>query len=128
MKKIAAVLMTIIMMTLSITSLAAGKALTIDEAKQKALEYLGINANEVTCTKAYMDWEDGRKVYELEFFCNGKEYEMDMDVMTGSITRLSKEFHGNYNLYLNGEYDGDFDHDYDHDDLFDWDDMFDWDD
>ena len=36
MKKIAAVLMTIIMITLSITSLAAGKALTIDEAKQKA--------------------------------------------------------------------------------------------
>ena len=127
MKKIAAVIMTMILMTLSVTSLAIGKGLTIDEAKQKALEYLGLNAKEVTCTKAYMDWEDGRKIYELEFFCNGTEYEMDMDVVTGSITHLSKEYHGNYNLYINGEYYGDFDYD-DHDDHDDWDDLFDWDD
>ena len=89
--------------------------LTREEAMKVALDYTGLKDNQVTFTKAQMDREDGRKVWEIKFISNGIEYEYDVDVRTGLITKADRDRYP------------DFDHDdhYDHDDIFD--DWFDFD-
>ena len=134
MKKAVAMVMTVMMVVvLSVTAFAAGP-LTLDQAKQAALSYVGVNAAEATFTKAHPDWENGREVYELEFYANNTEYDVDVDANSGEIMKFSTEFFGgyttpNYNSAPNGYGNGYFYYD---DDMYDrdWDDMYDrdWDD
>lgn len=128
MKKMFAVLMVVVMMlALGATAFAAGGKLSLEQAKQAALDYAGVKANEATFTNAHRDWDDGREVYEIEFYVGNTEYDMDVDVLTGRITDFSVEVHEVYGApaggcgYGYGHYDDDM---YDHD----WDDWFDWDD
>ena len=37
------------------------------------------------------DYEDGRMVYELEFYASGAEYEYDIDASTGAVVKFSQE-------------------------------------
>ena len=137
MKKMFAVLMVIAMMlALSVTAFAAGRGLTQDQAKQAALDYAGVKANEATFTKVHRDWDDGREVCEIEFYVGNTEYDMDVDVLTGRITDYSVEVHTGYGTaaavsgYGYGHFDYDDMYDYDYDDRYDYDldDWFDWDD
>ncbi len=141
MKKAVAMVMVVVMMlALGATAFAAGGRLTPDQAKQAALEYAGVKASEATFTKAYRDWDDGREVYEIEFFANNTEYDMDVDVNTGRITDYNMEFYGGYSntqpgggygyhdwddwddRYDRYDWDDRYDYDRDFDDMFDWDD------
>ena len=125
MKKAVAVVLAVMMvLVLSVSAFAARGPLTLEEAKQAALEYAGVKASEATFTKAHRDFDDGREVYEIEFYANGTEYEMDVDVNTGRILDFSREYHGGYNMrspYGYGRYYDDDMYDYDDDDWFDWD-------
>ena len=38
-----------------------------------------------------LDYERGRKVFEIEFFHNGFEYEYDIDAVTGKILKYDKD-------------------------------------
>jgi hypothetical protein len=139
MKKLAAMMMTLMMMLgLSVTAFAEGHALSLNEAKQAALNYVGVRAAEATFTKANRDWDDGREVYEIEFYANGVEYDMDIDVNTGAVSDFSSEYHGSGAGDCDGYWDDDW-YEYDDDDRYDpyddWDyifdhdyDLFDWDD
>ncbi len=91
MKKAVAMVLMVMMVVLSVSAFAAGHRLTVDEAKQAALKHTGVSVQDATFTKACLDWEDGRQVYEIEFVAGGMEYEMDVDVYTGRITDDSKE-------------------------------------
>ena len=134
MKKTLAVVMVLVMvLAFSATAFAAGGPLTLELAKQAALNYAGVKASEATFTRAHQDWENGRQVYELEFFANNTEYDVDVDMNTGKITAFSTEFRGytqpGYSARPSGNpqpgcYYGD-----DWDDLYDrdWDDMYDYD-
>ena len=69
MKKAVAMVMAMFMMLIcSVTGFAAHGPLTVNQAKQAALDYAGVKAEEATFTKAYRDWDDGREVYEIEFY------------------------------------------------------------
>ncbi len=116
MKKLFAIVLVVVMMLmLSVPAFAAGGKLSLDQAKQIALNHVGVKASEATFTKAHQDWDDGRQVYEIEFFVNGTEYDMDVDANTGAITDFSVDYHEGY--------------DRDWDDAFDrYDDWYDWDD
>ncbi len=140
MKKALAVVLAVVMvLALGVSAFAARGPLTMEEAKQIALEYAGVKASEATFTRAYRDWDDGREVYELEFYANDMEYDVDVDVSTGRITDFSTEYHGRTNtrgygrtydddmyVYFDGRheqgrtYDDDMYVYYD-DDWFDWD-------
>ena len=133
MKKVLAMVMVMAMiMAFGVTAFAAGQGLTLDEAKQAALDYAGVKASEAAFTKAHRDWENGREVYEIEFYVGNTEYDMDVDVNTGRITDFSREYHGAYgqsDYYYGSRYEvyGDdwddmYDYDHDFDDWFDWDD------
>ena len=132
MKKAIAMVMTVVMMlALGTTAFADNTPLTVEQAKQAALNYAGVSASEATFTKAHMDYDDGREVYEIEFYANNTEYDMDVDVYTGRITDFSTEYHGvqaarGYGFWDDDMYDHDWDDRYDWD--RDWDDMYDWDD
>ena len=100
-----------------------------------------MKASEATFTRAHQDWENGRQVYELEFFANNTEYDVDVDMNTGKITAFSTEFRGytqpgcsarpSYSPQPGCYYGDDWDdlYDRDWDDLYDydWDDMYDYD-
>ena len=155
MKKAVAMVMVVVMMlAFGVTAFAANGPLTVEQAKQAALDYAGVKAAEATFTKAHRDWDNGREVYEIEFYANNTEYDMDVDVNTGRIMGFSTEYHGGYGRFNNqpavntqpgpgshnqpashyGYYGDDWDDMYDRyddwDDRFDFDmdDMFDWDD
>ena len=42
--------------------------------------------------KVELDYEHGRKIYEIEFYNNGYEYEYDVDAETGRILKFDKDF------------------------------------
>jgi len=59
---------------------------TMEQAKAVALAHAGLTEKEVTYTKQKMDWENGRQVYEIEFYTDDyKEYDYEIDVATGKI-------------------------------------------
>ena len=72
---------------------AAGSAkLTAEEAKAKALAHAGLSASQVTFTKEKLDWEDGKQVYDVEFY--GKdmtEYDYEVDAATGAVLSVDKD-------------------------------------
>ena len=144
MKKAVAVVMVVVMMlALGATAFAENGPLTVEQAKQTALNFTGVKAEEATFTKAFRTYDDGCEVYEIEFFANNAEYDMDVDVYTGTITDYNVEYYGGYGVpsysapyryyYDDDPYDYDdrYDYDsYDYDDYFDpydYDDMYDYD-
>ena len=126
-KAIATALVMIMMLALGTTAFAVNAPLTLDQAKQAALDFAGVNASEATFTKAYKGYDDGREVFEIEFYANNTEYDMDVDVLTGRITDFSTEYHGMQTAGGYGFWDDDmYERDHDWDDRYDWD--HDWDD
>lgn len=60
--------------------------LTEDEVKAIALAHAGVSADEVTFVKCGMDWDDGRKTYDLEFYTKDyREFDYDIDPYSGEI-------------------------------------------
>ena len=102
MKKAVAMVMVVVMMlAFGVTAFAANGPLTVEQAKQAALDFAGVKASEATFTKAHRDWDNGREVYEIEFYANNTEYDMDVDVNTGRIMSFSTEYHGGYGSFNN---------------------------
>ena len=57
----------------------------MDRAKQIALQDAGLEEEEVIFTAAKFEDDDGRKEYDIEFYCGSLEYEYEIDAMTGRI-------------------------------------------
>ena len=59
----------------------------VDEAKAQeiALAHAGVNAADATITKSKLDYDDGRQVYEIEWYANGAKYDYEIDAATGKI-------------------------------------------
>ena len=55
------------------------------QAKEIALDHAGVSASKATFVHVEADWEDGRKVYEVEFYSGNKEYDYEIDAATGEI-------------------------------------------
>ena len=107
MKKfVAAMLVGIMVVMMAVGAMAQG-AVTLEQAKQAALERAGVKASDARFTKAHQDYDDGRKVYELEFWKGNTEYDMEVDAATGRIRDYDVDYHGY-------EFDDDFD------DMFDF--------
>lgn len=63
----------------------AGTDIGAESAKNIALEHAGLSVENVTFTKAELDWEDGLAVYEIEFISGLTEYEYKINASDGSI-------------------------------------------
>lgn len=71
----------------------AGGVLTPDEALAKALEHAGLKKSQLDFVKQLeLDYEHGRRVFEIKFYQGGFEYEFDVDAETGAILKFEKDF------------------------------------
>ena len=50
----------------------------LDAAKTAALKHAGLSADQVTGLTAKLDWDDGQRVYEVEFWQGSTEYEYEI--------------------------------------------------
>ena len=57
----------------------------LESAKAIALEHAGFSTSDVTFKKTEYDVDDGRAVYELEFYKDGREYEYTILASDGTI-------------------------------------------
>ena len=71
----------------------AGGTLTQDEALGKALEHAQLKRDQLDFVKkAEMDYEHGRKVWEIKFYQGGFEYEYDIDAQNGKILKFERDW------------------------------------
>lgn len=65
----------------------------VDEAKAKeiALTHAGIKAADATFTKSKLDYDDGRQVYEIEWYANGAKYDYEIAAATGEVVKSDYE-------------------------------------
>lgn len=71
----------------------AGGTLTQEEALAKALEHANLKKDQLDfLKKVELDYEHGRKIYEVSFYKGGFEYEFDIDAETGSILKFKKDW------------------------------------
>ena len=67
--------------------------LTMKQAEEIALKHAGQNADAVTMLKQKQEMEDGRLVYEVEFYTDTfQKYDYDIDAATGEV--LAWDFDG----------------------------------
>ena len=60
-------------------------AISIDKAKQIALSHAGLTSGQVTFKRTELDFDDGIKKYEVEFYYNNREYSYEIDANTGNV-------------------------------------------
>ncbi len=65
-------------------------SITEAEAKAAALADAGVNEEDVSRIRVKKDLDDGRHIYEVEFYVDRQEYDYDIDASTGTI--LSKDY------------------------------------
>ena len=67
-----------------------------EQAKNAALSHAGVSANTITAYESGLDREHGIMVYDIDFKCEGFEYEYEIDAATGSVLKNQKERDDDY--------------------------------
>ena len=62
-----------------------------DKAADAALAAAGINRTQASGISVEYDSENGRIVYEVEFMAGGREYEYDIDAVSGKVISYEAE-------------------------------------
>lgn len=57
----------------------------VDQAKSAALLHAGVEGSQASFFKAKLDKEDGRMIYEIEFYVGRTEYEYEIDAFSGAV-------------------------------------------
>ena len=69
-------------------SASQSTGITADQAKEYALAHAGLSSNEVTFVQCKLDWENGRQIYEVEFYGSDyTEYDYEIDASTGDVVK-----------------------------------------
>ena len=61
------------------------------KAQEIALAHAGVKAADASITKSKLDYDDGRQVYEIEWYANGAKYDYEVDVATGEVVKSDYE-------------------------------------
>ena len=70
-------------------------SITAGDAKAKALAHAGLAETDVTFIKAELDRDDGRLVYDVEFYtADHKEYDYEIDAATGEVVSYDYDAEG----------------------------------
>ena len=62
-----------------------------EKARDAALQDAGVTAAQASGLEVEMDYDDGLMVYEVEFRANGREYEYEVNALSGEIVRRNNE-------------------------------------
>ena len=66
-------------------------SISMEKAKSIAMNDAGVAGEAPSHSSAKLDWEDGRQVYEVDFFVNGIEYEYEILASDGSILKKKQD-------------------------------------
>lgn len=70
----------------------ASQIISADEAESIALSHAGFTKEQVTITKNKLDNENGRQVYEIEFYTDdNKEYDYEIDALTKDVINFDQD-------------------------------------
>ena len=61
------------------------------KAKELALKHAGLSGKEVSFLQLKLDWDDGRSVYEVEFYSGSREYDYEIDALTGAVVDFDSD-------------------------------------
>ena len=75
----------------------SSKRITKAKAKSIALKHAGVSASKATFVKAKLGYEDGRRVYEIEFYSGNTEYDYEILASNGKIISYDKDIE-NYKI------------------------------
>ena len=70
--------------------------ISLDKAKEIALSHAGLSADQVTFVKVNMDFDDGIQKYDIKFYCNGQEYDYEINSSNGQIVQFDYDMEYNY--------------------------------
>lgn len=73
------------------TTAANSTELTQSKAKSKALKHAGVESADANFIKVQLDYDDGRKIYEVDFRAKGYEYDYEIDAVSGEVLKYDKE-------------------------------------
>ena len=74
------------------TAVLPAEPITVEEAKAIALRQAGRAVGDVVFSKAKLDHDDGRLIYEIEFYVAGQtEYEYEIDAYSGAVLNEETE-------------------------------------
>ena len=77
------------------TGTTAAGLITEARAREIALAHAGLTADQASFVRAKLEWDDGRQVYDVEFYtADYKEYDYEIDAATGEI--LSYDYDAEY--------------------------------
>lgn len=76
------------------TTASAAKNISEDEAKRIAFEDAGISESDAEYVSVKPDRDDGRKVFDVEFYAGGVEYDYEIDAENGRILSFDKDAEG----------------------------------
>jgi len=62
-----------------------------EKAKAIALTHANLAASSVTFIKVHLNYDDGRPVYDVEFYSGNVEYDYEIDAVTGEIREYDRE-------------------------------------
>ncbi len=78
--------------------------ISLDLAKEKALQSAGLSETEITFTKTKLDRDDGILIYEIEFYSTQAEYEYEINATNGEIVGMeTKPYHIDSNNSQNSD-------------------------
>ena len=70
-------------------------AVTEEQARETALSHAGLTADQVTFVRSKLDRDDGRLMYDVEFYTSDyKEYDYETDAATGEILSYDYDAEG----------------------------------
>lgn len=61
------------------------------KAQEIALAHAGVKPADATITKSKLDYDDGRQVYEIEWYANGAKYDYEIAAATGEVVKSDYE-------------------------------------
>lgn len=69
----------------------SNEEITLEEAKNIALNNAGANQNNVTFTETKTDFDDGQKIYDIEFIYNNQKFSYEIVANTGEIISYDRD-------------------------------------
>ena len=65
--------------------------ITRDEAEAIAVKDAGVSADAVVRMRSSLDWERGERIYDVEFYADGVEYDYEISTVDGAILSFDQE-------------------------------------
>ena len=69
----------------------SGSYITEARARQIALTDAGVQEANAVFLRCHLDWDDGRAVYDVEFYSGNTEYDYEIDAITGTIRSSDRD-------------------------------------